>query len=197
MNTEQKLAELEALLFIHGEPLTFKKIAAVLDVDAAAAQSLIGELKKKLESAERGLALLLDDEKVQLVTKPQFGKIIEKFVKEELSEDLTPASLEALAIAAYFGPISRSRIEYLRGVNSVFILRSLLLRGLVERFPDPARPNAFLYKPTFDFLKHLGLEGKENLPEHEKFQSLLKAFENQELSPGEAVPTGGQTSQET
>lgn len=175
---QEKLAELEALLFIHGEPLTFKKIAAVLNVEAGEARSLVEELKKKLESAERGLTLLLDDEKIQLVTKPQFGKIIEKFVKEELSEDLTPASLEALAIVAYFAPISRARIEYLRGVNSIFILRSLLLRGLVERFPDPERPNAFLYKPTFDLLKHLGLGGKEKLPEYEKFQSLLAKFES-------------------
>lgn len=178
MDLNKKLSELEALLFIHGEPLTLKKIAAVLSVEFAEAQSLVEEFKNRLESAERGLALLLDEEKIQLITKPQFGKILEKFVKEELSEDLSPASLESLAIIAYFGPILRSRIEYLRGVNSIFILRSLLLRGLVERFPDPDRPNAFLYKPTFDFLKHLGLEGKEKLPEYEKFQSLLTKFES-------------------
>jgi len=190
-NNDGKLAELEALLFIHGEPMTQKKIAAVLNVEVSEARSLIGAFQKKLESGERGLTLLLDGENVQFVTKPQFGKILEKFVKEELSEELTPASLESLAIIVYFGPISRNRIEYIRGVNSIFILRSLLLRGLVERFPDPERPNAYLYKPTFDFLKHLGLEGKEKLPEYEKFQSLLKAFESQiEIAGAESTPAG-------
>ena len=62
------------------------------------------------------------------------------FVKEELTEDLTPASLETLSIVAYLGPISRVRIEYLRGVNSSVILRSLMIRGLIERFADPEHP---------------------------------------------------------
>lgn len=85
--TENKIAELEALLFIHGEPLTFKKIQAVLDIKPAELDSLIEEFKKQLDSESRGLSLLSDTEKIQLVTKPQFGKILEKFVKEELSEE--------------------------------------------------------------------------------------------------------------
>lgn len=176
---EQKVAKLEALLFIHGEPLTMKKIGSVLGLDKEEAEKVIDEFKKRLEEEFRGLSLVSDGEKFQLVTKPQFGKILEDFVKEELSEDLTPASLEALGIVAYFGPISRLRIEYLRGVNSIFILRSLLLRGLVERFLDPERPNTYLYRPTFEAWRHLGLKGKEDLPDFEKFQSLFKEFESQ------------------
>ena len=184
-NKEYKIAKLEALLFIHGEPLTLKKIAAVLELEKKEIAEIVEELKKQLEAGSRGLTLVSDGlpaqagEKVQLVTKPQFGKILEDFVKEELSEDLTPASLEALAIVAYFGPISRARIEYVRGVNSIFILRSLLLRGLVERYPDPERPNAFLYKPTFEVWRHLGTKGKEDLPDFEQYQELLKKFEAQ------------------
>lgn len=184
-NIDKKLAELEALLFIHGEPLTSKKAGEVLGVERGEVLGVIEELKKRLESDERGLTIVSDGEKIQLVTKPQFGKIIEDFVKEELSEDLTPASLESLAIVAYFGPISRARIEYLRGVNSIFILRSLLLRGLVERMPDPDRRNAFLYRPTFEAWRHLGLKGKEDLPDFEKFRGLLGAFEKQEEAGGE------------
>lgn len=179
-NSNKKLGELEALLFIHGEPLMLKKIGAILDIKNDEVEALVRELKKNLEAGDRGLALLQDEEKVQLVTKSEFNNVLESFVKEELSAELTSASLEALAIIAYFGPISRARIEYLRGVNSSFILRSLLLRGLVERFPDAARPNAFLYRATFDLLKHLGLKGKETLPDFEKFQELLKKFESSE-----------------
>lgn len=186
MTQENKLAELEALLFIHGEPLAVKKARTILDIKPEEFDSVVAELKKRLEDEGRGLALVEDGEKIQLVTKSKFGKILESFIKEELSEDLTPASLEALALIAYFSPISRARLDYLRGVNSTFILRSLLLRGLAERFPDPDRQNAFLYRSTFDLLRHLGLEKKENLPDFEKFQSLLKAFEaQQEASPAE------------
>ncbi|MBU6501133.1 MAG: SMC-Scp complex subunit ScpB [Patescibacteria group bacterium] len=176
-NLEKKLGELEALLFIHGEPLTFKKISAILDLKSEETGSLVGEFKNRLDGPERGLALVVDEDKVQLVTKSEFNKVAEDFIKEELSEDLSPASLEALALVAYFAPISRSRLEYLRGVNSSFILRSLLLRGLVERLPDPNRQNVYLYKPTFDLLKHLGMKTREELPDYAKFQELLKNFE--------------------
>ncbi len=187
-NSEEKIAELEALLFIHGEPLPKKKITAILDLEAAEADNVIEELKKRLEAEERGLTLIADGDKVQLATKAKFGKILEKFVKDELSEELSPASLETLSAIVYFAPISRSRLEYLRGVNSSFILRSLLLRGLAERFPDPGRQNQYLYRPTFELLKHLGLDRREAMPDFEKFRSLMKAFETKSETP--AAPEG-------
>jgi segregation and condensation protein B len=127
------------------------------------------------------------DRKVQLATKPEFNMILEDFVREELSEDLTPASLEALSIVAYLGPISRAKLEHLRGVNSIVILRSLMIRGLVERISDPEHPSGFLYQPTFDLIKQLGLQSREDLPEFERFQALLKVFEAQ-TKEGEIVP---------
>ena len=192
-NFEEKIASLEALLFIHGEPLSFKKIQAILELSSPGETfSLVAEFKTRLNASERGLTLLEDSEKIQLVTKPAFGKMIESFIKEELSEDLTPASVETLAIISYFGPISRSRIEYLRGVNSTFILRSLLMRGLVDRVQDSSgNANMFLYKPSFDMLRHLGLEKKDALPDFEKFQVMLKKFE-----AGESVAVENQQSSE-
>lgn len=178
MTPEEKLAKLEAILFIHGEPLPAVKLGELLSVEQDELAALLGTLEERLRAAERGLMLLKDREKVQLVTKPEFHSVLEGFVKEELSEDLTPAVLETLAIISYFGPISRSRIEYQRGVNSMFILRNLLLRGLVERFPDPQHANSFLYRASLDLWKHLGLSRKEDLPEFEKFQGLLAQFEN-------------------
>jgi segregation and condensation protein B len=174
-----KIAELEALLFIHGEPISFSKIESVLHIGADECKELIAEMKKKLDTDERGLQLVAGADKVQLATKPEFNTILEDFVREELSEDLTPASLEALAIVAYLGPISRARLEYLRGVNSLVILRSLMIRGLVERIADPDHASGYLYQPTFDLMKQLGLQDKEDLPEYAKFQDLLKVFETQ------------------
>jgi len=176
---DKKLAELEALLFIHGEPISLKKIESVLHLEKDECESIIAELKKRLEDSARGIQVVVGNDKVQLATKPEFNVILEDFVREELSEDLTPASLEALAIVSYLGPISRAKLEYLRGVNSLVILRSLMIRGLVERIPDPEHAAGFLYQPTFDLMKQLGLQGKNDLPEYEKFQELLKVFEAQ------------------
>lgn len=171
--SEQKLAELEALLFIYGEPLTRKKIQKILELEKADLDPLIEEFAKRLSAEGRGLALVNDAEKVQLATEPRFGKFLEDFVKSELSEELTPASLEVLSIISYLGPISRSQIEYRRGVNSSFTVRNLLLRGLIERVPDPKQPAMFLYQPSFELLKHLGVSKQSELPEYEKFISLL------------------------
>ena len=190
MNDSNKLASLEALLFIHGEPLTYKKISSVLDISLDDLSALLEALKANLIAEDRGLQLVSDKEKIQLATKPEFNSILEIFVKEEVSEDLSPASVEALSIIAYLGPISRARLEYLRGVNSIVILRSLMIRGLVERFPDPERGSGFLYRGTFDLMKHLGITEKTDLPDYEKFQELLKVFEQK----NEGSPAGGAAS---
>lgn len=116
---------------------------------------------------------------IQLATKPDFQKLGEKIIKEEIKENLTPATLETLSIVAYNGPIARSTIDYLRGVNSGYILRNLLVRGLIERYPDPQRPYVFLYNVSFDFLKHLGLAKQEELPEYQKYKDLVETFKPQ------------------
>jgi len=179
-NLDDKLAGLEAMLFIHGEPISYERIASVLGFEKGDVPGMAEELKRRLgERTDSGLALICDEEKAQLMTKPRFHGLLETFVKEQLSEDLTPASLETLAIISYAGPISRARIEYQRGVNSIFILRNLMLRGLVERFPDPEHPQSYLYRSSFEFWRHIGVSGKNALPEYEKFKDLLNKFENQ------------------
>lgn len=172
-----KIAELEALLFVHGEAIDAGKVAKVLEVGEEEARTLLADLEKLLESEGRGLRLVSDRDRFQLVTKPMFAGILEKFVKEELTEELTPASLEALSLVSYLGPIARSRLEFLRGVNSVFTLRNLMLRGLLTRFPDPKRLNSYLYKPSLELLKHLGLGRVQDLPDYDKFRGLLEGFE--------------------
>lgn len=179
-----RIAALEALLFIHGDPLDEKKIGKILNVPTETIPALLAEYAEILKSEERGLGLVQTGGKAQLVTKPQFGPIAEQFMKEELSEELTPASVEALSLIAYLGPISRPRVDYIRGVNSSFILRSLLLRGLVDRASDPQHSSGFLYAPSAELLKHLGIGRSEELPDYEKFRVLLARFESQ----GETLP---------
>ncbi len=179
----KKVAALEGLLFIHGEPLAFSRIEKLLHLTSAERGEIMEFLKSHFEKEPRGVMLILDKEKVQLVTKPELTPLLQQFVKDELAEDLTPASLETMAIIAYLGPLSRSRIEYVRGVNSLFTLRNLRLRGLIERLPDPEHPREYRYQASFDTLKHLGVSKVDELPEYEKFHALLKNFETS-VPPG-------------
>jgi segregation and condensation protein B len=78
-----------------------------------------------------------------------------------------------LSIISYAGPITRADIEYIRGVNSSFTVRSLLMRGLIEREVDPKRANAYIYSASFDLLRHLGLSNNEDLPEYQKYKDLV------------------------
>ncbi|NCO44917.1 SMC-Scp complex subunit ScpB, partial [Candidatus Wolfebacteria bacterium] len=154
-------AEIEAFLFVYGEPLEVKKISKMLSrplsggqakgekVSEAEVKEAVSELQKKY-SEGGGLNLIFSDspagQKVQLATKSEFAPLMEEFIKDEFKEDLTPASLETLSLIAYLGPISRAQIDYYRGVNSSFILRNLLMRGLVERYTDPQRANVYFYQ---------------------------------------------------
>ena len=176
------IAKLEALLFVYGEPLTYKKIAKILEVKEGEIKEAVKELAENLKDAGRGLQLTADNEKIQLATKANFAKLLEDVIKSELNEDLSPASLETLSIITYSAPISRAEIDYIRGVNSSFILRALLIRGLVDRETDPHRANAFVYKPSFEFLKRLGLGRPQDLPEYTEFQKMVSALRTQESS---------------
>ncbi len=182
---EKLIAKLEALLFIYGEPMDYQKIAKTLKVEEAEARATAKTLAENLKAENRGLFLVEDKEKIQLTTKPDFAGLLESVIKEELHESLTPAALETLAIVTYAGPMPRAELEYIRGVNSSFTLRNLLIRGLVERSLDPKRGNAFLYTASIELVKHLGIGNLEELPDYEKFRGLIEKLRNPVNEPNE------------
>lgn len=178
------VSKLEALLFIYGEPIEAKKLAKIAGLKESEVESGLVLLEKELAREERGLSLIQDKGRFQLVTKPEFSKLLENITKQEFSEELTPAALETLSIISYAGPITRADIEYIRGVNSSFTLRALVMRGLVEREVDTKRSNAYIYSASFDLLRYLGLFKKEDLPEYQKYNNLV-AQTHQELQQKE------------
>ncbi|HEY4499841.1 MAG TPA: SMC-Scp complex subunit ScpB [Candidatus Paceibacterota bacterium] len=187
-STTSILAALEALLFIYGEPITVKKLAALLKKEEKLVTESLQEFETQLTQDNRGLSLFHHDGKIQLVTKPDFSHLLESITKEEFDEELTPATLETLSIVMYAGPVSRADIEYIRGVNSSFILRALLMRGLIDRSIDPKRANAYLYNPHFDLLKKLGVSQAALLPEYEKYNGLIKKlYEETKATPAHAT----------
>jgi len=159
---------IEALLFVSGEPLPISKIAKVLGVKEEEALAAVSNLQKNIKEAGRGLTIINIGNSFQIATIPEANPYLSKFIKENFNEELTPASLETLAIIAYRGPLIRAEIENIRGVNSSYILRNLCIRGLVSREPSPLYPNAYQYQISFEFLRHLGFNKIEDLPNYDE-----------------------------
>ncbi len=166
---EQKYI-LESLLFASGHPLNCKKIAEVSGFSEEEIEKLLKELAEDYKKNNRGLQLIFFDGKAQLVAAPESKQIIEKFIKSDFEEDLSQAALETLAIVAYKGPVSRAAIENLRGVNCSFILQSLAIRGLIDKKNNPEDGRSYIYNVTFDFLKHLGINKLEDLPNYQELK---------------------------
>jgi segregation and condensation protein B len=177
MNISTKI---EAILFWKAEPISIKKLASLLDVRIEEAKAGLIELEKNL--AGRGVTLVqtggIDDAdgEVMLGTAKELSPLIEQLTKDELTRDLGKAGLETLSVVLYQGPISRADIDYIRGVNSQFILRALLIRGLVERVDNPKDARSYLYKTTLDLLSHLGVSKLSELPEYEQVRKDIEEF---------------------
>lgn len=155
-------AQLEALLFVAERPLTRREIATVAGVDRATVDARLGDLEVAL--AARGVRLVLSGDRVELVTAPEAGALIARYVGADAIR-LSPAALETLAIVAYRQPVTRSAVERIRGVDSDYTIRSLLHRRLVVelgRSETPGRP--FLYGTGFEFLERFGLTSLDELP---------------------------------
>ncbi|MEA2112928.1 MAG: SMC-Scp complex subunit ScpB [Patescibacteria group bacterium] len=167
-------SQIEAILFLKSEPVAKKEIAKILDKELEEVEDALFVLKGKFET--RGIVLLSKDGKVALATSPEMSEVIDGIRKAELSRDLGKAGLETLSIILYKSPITRSEIDYLRGVNSNFILRNLLIRGLVEKVNNPKDQRSYLYKPTFELLSFLGISKVKDLPEYGKIQKEVEDF---------------------
>jgi segregation and condensation protein B len=166
--------QIEAILFFKGEPVAIKKIAQILAVTEDQVKEGIELLKKDL--ADRALTIMTKDDEILLATRPEVSALVETMAKDELNRDLGKAGLETLSIVLYKGPISRREIDYIRGVSSQFIVRNLLVRGLIEKVISPTDQRSFLYEPSFELLSYLGITDKNSLPEFEKAQLELASF---------------------
>ncbi len=172
MDLPQKI---EAFLFYRGEPVKIGTLSKTLSEEQSAVVEALEQLRTSLTG--RGITLVEANGEVELMTSPEAASLIENIRKEELSKDLGKAGLEVLSIIMYKGPISRSQIDYIRGVNSSFILRNMLVRGLIERVSNPNDERSFLYRGSMDLLAHMGVSRIEDLPDYAAVRSELEAIE--------------------
>ena len=160
-------AVLEGILFIVGdEGTTLKEMTNVLGISEEEVKNLLIELKKDYEKEDRGLRISYLGNSFKLTTKEEHKSFYEKLVTDNKTTNLSNAALEVLAVIAYNEPITRLKIDEIRGVNSSQIVRRLLAFGFIKvcgKEDSIGKPN--LYKTTNDFLDYFGLSSKEDLPE--------------------------------
>lgn len=169
MTLEQQL---EGVLFYKAAPIKKTVLAKLFAVSEDELTAAFTSLAARLEAG--ATRLLLTDTEAELVTAPELDALIESQRKDELKRDIGKAGAETLAIILYRGPISRSEIDYIRGVNSAFILRNLQVRGLIER---DSSSRSVSFQGTSALLAHLGLTDKTSLPQYTEIMSALDAYE--------------------
>jgi segregation and condensation protein B len=181
--------QLEAVLFWKGEPVSIKKLSQIFSTyggSAVGGQKKIvteEEISSSLKNLEtnllgRGIVLVTKEDEVTLATSKDTSDLIEKLTKDELVRDLGKAGLETLSIIIYQGPLSRAEIDYIRGVQSNFILRNLMIRGLIEKIPNPKDQRSFLYKPTFEMLSFMGVTKIEDMPSYTEARNEIESYKN-------------------
>lgn len=180
--------KIEAVLFYKGEPVSKKRLAEMLSVSSEDIDGGIVDLSHALSG--RGLRIMDHNGAIMLATAPEVSSFMEALVKEELSRDLGKAAVETLSVVLYLGPIPRSRVDWIRGVNSTFILRNLMVRGLIERISNPNDERSFLYRPTFELLAHLGVARADEIHDYKSVRAEIAQFESEEMPKTERDNSG-------
>lgn len=175
-------SQLESILFVAGKPLSLRALARIIERPEPEVRAALKELAEARKDA--GVVVLDAPEGYQLATASENSTVVKNFLNSDLREKLTDATVEVLAIIAYRQPISKAEIEAIRGVNSQYSIRHLLMRGLVEKIPNPNDARSSLYQVTTEFLQHLGLTSVADL---EDFQKLV----NQIKLPNAALSSSG------
>lgn len=169
MTLEQKI---EAVLFYKATPMTKKALIKLFGCTTEELTKSLSALQAHLNIG--AIRLFISDTEVELRTAPELDELIESIRKDEMKRDIGKAGAETLAIILYKGPIARADIDRIRGVNSAFILRNLLVRGLIEK--DTASKTT-LYRVTTTLMAHLGITEKTDLPEFVEIMNTLEKFE--------------------
>lgn len=169
MSNLTKEAALEAMLFASGESVPVKRLAEVLEISEGKTIKMLEELKKKYdEDAKCGIRLVRLEDSYQLSSKKEYYEKIRDLTERKRRASLSNAGLEVLSIVAYNQPITRSTIEFIRGVNSDGALNNLVAAGLVEevgRLDAPGRP--MLFGTSEEFLRCFDLSSLSELPDIE------------------------------
>ncbi len=169
MEHELLRAVVESVVATARGPVAADSLAEALGEDgvtAEAVEALMANLATEMDRPDRGLRLERVAGGWRLVTPPQLDPYLRSFHGATARQRLSQAALEVLAIVAYRQPVTAPEINFIRGVNSGGVLRTLLDRKLLRvagRKQVVGKP--FLYRTTKEFLIHFGLDGVGDLPD--------------------------------
>jgi segregation and condensation protein B len=166
MKLEEYIKIIEAILFASDQPMSFRRIAAIVDLTESDVKSLIEELDKYYTDNNRGIKLYFFKDKVQIGSNPFYTEYLKKMIHSSKNKGLSDAAMEVLSIVAYKQPITKSEIEYIRGINSDRLIYHLINRMLIEekgRLEKIGRPKT--YGTTDLFLRNFDLASLKELPE--------------------------------
>ena len=176
-------AVIEGLLFVVGEDgLDLDEISKILEISKEEAKELIKDLQNDYQSDARGIRIDFLGDKLKLTTKKEHNMYYQKLLTTEDNNNLSQAALETLAIIAYNQPITRVKVDELRGISNNHIIRKLVAKGFIKehgRSNMPGRP--ILYETTSEFLDYFGLSSINELPDMRDF------LEEEEKEIGEDV----------
>ncbi len=171
---------IESLLFSSDIPLTQAKIKVILpEIDTKEITKSIKELNKHYEKTNSSLVIIEVANGYQLVTREEYAEYIQKLYKGRSASKLTSRALETLAIIAYEQPITKQRMEHVRGVNVDGVVKTLLERNLISIVGREKAPgNPLLYGTTNYFLEYFGIKTLKDLPKLKEIDELLKGDED-------------------
>ena len=170
----------EGLLYVQGDQgLTIDQVANILEISDDEAKKLILSLKQDYIDQDRGLRINYLGNSFKLTTKEEHKEYYRKLLENPMNNVLSNSALETLAIIAYNEPITRIQVDDMRGVDSTFVMRRLLARGLIKECGRSEKPgHPILYKTTDEFLDYFGLSSKDDLP---KIESIEDESEEKDL----------------
>jgi segregation and condensation protein B len=158
-------ASLEAIILVADEPVSEVLIAQVLERPRDEISAALRELAASYTAEDRGFDLREIAGGWRYYTREDCAPLIERFVSDGQEIRLSQAGLETLSVVAYRQPVSRARVSAVRGVSCDGVMRTLVLRGLIEEAGTDPDTGAVLFGTTSYFLERLGLASLEDLPE--------------------------------
>ena len=158
------LRTLQSLLLISAKPLSLSGLQKTVGMTDDEFKQAIVVLQETFNTDSSGIHLIVHEGKAQFASHPDEADVVKTFFKQEMVGELSRPSLETLTIIAYRGPMTKPEIEQIRGVNCSMILRNLLMRGLINEKEDRQRLQP-VYTVSVDFIRHLGLDSIEQLPD--------------------------------
>ncbi|MFH1867345.1 MAG: SMC-Scp complex subunit ScpB [Candidatus Omnitrophota bacterium] len=205
LDDESAKRVIEALIFASDKPIPIRQLKDIIgDIDTRIIRKLINELKQEYEQSERSFGITEVAGGFQFSSNPTYGRWLKKLYKIKQSDYLTGPSLETLAIIAYKQPVTKTDIEFVRGVSVDGVTNNLLQKGLIRiagRKDVVGKP--FIYETTSSFLQYFGLNSVEELPALPEFKeadlglkdkedkNLIENTENQDSGTG-----GGEENEE-